>query len=247
MKELKRFLVLLLTLLTITGCELFPEFDKDLPPPPPPPVEEEKEPEEKEPILEITFPTDTIPYGDKDIEISWNSQNVSLLFVNNQKQLNPRFGTIKMSESLFSDTSFVFKAINKKKEVIKEVTIKVGNWTTSLLGLITYYPWKRSWHIITDSEGNVIESYPPSPETENDIFSFYKDGSYLFSNDPDWIGSWYLEDENSFVLDGIKIRFEVNEKELIFSWLYKFTDKNKQSFWRWSYTHFIHASDIPLG
>ena len=151
-----------------------------------------------------------------------------------------------MSESLFSDTSFVFKAINKKKEVIKELPSRwviddISSWFDYILSL------EEKLHIITDSEGNVIESYPPSPETENDIFSFYKDGSYFFSNDPDWIGSWYLEDENSFVLDGIKIRFEVNEKELIFSWLYKFTDKNKQSFWRWSYTHFIHASDIPLG
>ncbi len=215
---------------------------KEDPPPPPPPIEEDKPPveEEKDPILEITFPKDTIPYGDKDIEISWENQNVTRFFVNDEEQFYPRFGSIKISDRLFSDTIFVFRGINKEKEVNQSITIKVGNWNQSVFGLVSYFSWKKEKLTYTDLNDNLIASFSPLPGTEHWIFYFYKDGRYTVTGFTGF-QKWYIKDEHTIVFNGFERRLIISEKEMIIS--YRTVLDNQDV---WFNMHYVHASDTPL-
>ncbi len=244
MNSTHKFLTLMVGVTLVLGALLLQSgCCKEDPPPPPPPIEEDKPPveEEKDPLLEITFPKDTIPYGDKDIEISWENQNVTRLFINDEEQFYPRFGSVKISDRLFSDSTLIFKGVNKKKEVVEEVTIKVGDWYESIFGLVSYYPWKEEKFTYTDLNDNLIASFPPLPGTEHRIFYFYKDGRCFFSHTPYRVVRWYIKDKNTLVIDGEEGRLRVSEERLIISARVKFKDQEV-----WANTHYVHASDTPL-
>lgn len=243
MNSTHKFLTLMVGVTLVLGALLPQSSCCKVDPPPPPPIEEDKPPveEEKDPILEITFPEDTIPYGDKDIEISWENQNVTHLFVNDEEQLYPRFGSIKISDRLFSDTTFVFKGINKEKEVNQSITIKVGNWNESTFGLVSYFSWKEEKFTYTDLNDNLIASFPPLPGAEHWIFYFYKDGTHVCSGSPNWIVQWYIKDKNTIVINGVGERLRVSQERLILSYRAKYKGQEV-----WANTHYVHASDIPL-
>ncbi len=244
MNSTHKFLTLMVGVTLVLGALLLQSrCCKEDPPPPPPPIEEDKPPveEEKDPILEIIFPEDTIPYGDKDIEISWENQNVTRLFINDEEQFNPRFGSIKIAERLFSDTIFVFKGINKEKETTQEITIKVGNWHESVFGLISYYSWKEERFTYSDLNDNLIAWFPPLPGTEHWIFYFYKDGTHTCSGFPNWTARWHVKDKNTIIINGVEERLRVSQERLILSYRAKY--KGQEA---WANTHYVHASDTPL-
>ena len=240
MKKRQHFLILLSGLTLLSGVLLLHSCEKVVIPP----IFKEQKPkeEEKEPSLEVVFPKKTIPYGEKNVTLTWAATNTNVLFINDEEQLSAVYGSKTIYDRVFADTLFVFKAVNKEKEIIKEVTIMVGDWTTSLFGLVSYYPWKSLRHSWEDLDGNLISWTRYPEELEKDVFSFHRDGRYTVTGYAGY-QKWYIKDENTIVINNSEVRLRVDEKELILSSLSGNHYAYEQA---WSNMHLVHASDIPL-
>src|SRR5574344_576610 len=125
----KHFLTLITALLLLAGGLLVCRCEKE--PPPPPKVEPDLEP-----TLELSItPEGVIPYGEDGVVINFQTENANQVLVNGVRKPSVKSGTHTLNERIFKDTTFNVKVINIKKFIEKEVTIPVGNWTTSTFGL----------------------------------------------------------------------------------------------------------------
>ncbi len=231
MRKQKNFLILMLGLALILGALIIQSCCKP-PLPPPPPVEEEKNP-----TLEVSFPEEEIPYGEKDIVLSWTTTNTKNLYMNGIKRSGESHTIL---DRLFQDTIFVFRAVNIKKEVEKEVILKVGDWTTSTFGLVSYYPWRYKALSISDLSDKVLVRWVPNEMERSWIFYYHKNGIRTQTISPGTTELWSIEDNDFIVINGVKEGLQVNEEEMIIS---------HQTIWNgqdvWLNMIFEHASDTP--
>ncbi|MFY9117065.1 MAG: hypothetical protein WBK97_08520 [Bacteroidales bacterium] len=139
MKENHKSFLLLLVLVVIVGSQVFLSCrKKPLPPPNPPPINIEPCPE-----LEITYPEGIIPYGENNIVFSWTANNAKHVYINGVKQSSSTSGEYVITERVLKDFTINFRALNISKEIKKDVTVRVGDWKSSLHGLISYHPWEE--------------------------------------------------------------------------------------------------------
>lgn len=219
-------LVLILGSLIIQSC-----CKKPLPPPPPP-VEEEKDP-----TLEVFFPEEEIPYGEKDIVLSWTTTNAKSLYVNGVKRSGESHTIL---DRLFKDTTFIFKAVNIKKEVGKEITLNIGDWTSSTFGLVSYYPWRYDSLGVSSLDGRVLRRWSVTPEQKAVVYFYLKEGIMYSSKSPSWVNPWYILDENTIVINGSVQKLQVDDKQMILSYQ---TENHGEIVW--FDMIFEHASDVP--
>ena len=202
-------------------------------PPPPPPVEEEKDP-----TLEVFSPEEEIPYGEKNIVLSWTATNAKSVYINGIKRSGESHTIL---ERLFQDSTFIFKAVNVKKETEKEITLNVGDWTTSTFGMVSYYPWRYKKMSISDMKDNVLAWWLPDEEERSWVFYYHKNGVITFSpNLSTGRELWLIKDNSTLVKGPLELRLQVDEKEMILSYQ---TTWNGQDVW--ANMIFEHASDIP--
>lgn len=221
-------LVLILGSLIIQSC-----CKKPLPPPPPP-VEEE------DPTLEVSFPKEEIPYGEKDIVLSWITTNTKSLYINGIKRSGESHTIL---DRLFQDTIFVFRAVNVKKEVEKEVILKVGDWKTSIFGKVSRYPWRYKEMGFSDMNGKVLVRWIPTEEERSWIVYYHRNGVITFSNYPGHTELWYLKNDSTIVRNGFDFKLQVSEDEMTLSYQQEGFTWNGQSVW--INLIYEHASDTP--
>jgi hypothetical protein len=234
MKNYKENLILIIGMMIILGTHLVSCCKEPLPP--------VIEPEELEPTLELSItPEGVIPYGGERVVLGWTTTNATQVRVNDQRQISVKSGTKTIVERLFKDTTFYVKAINIKKFVEKEVTIPVGDWTTSTFGLVSYYPKRYKALGVSSMNGEILDYWIPDPELLSWIFYYHRDGRLTFSpNLSSKTESWYIEDKNTIVVNGSTHKLQVNQEEMIIS--YEVTYNGQPA---WFDMYFENASDVP--
>jgi hypothetical protein len=173
--------VLLLAMgsLLIQGCE--PE-----PIPGPPPIQ---------PKVELTVaPSGILPYG-AYCTVTWSSTDARTLTLNNKQ--TTLSGSV--TNRLFRDTIFEVVARNEPLSAKAEKEIKVGDWTTSKLGLITHAPWYYT-SVKFYRDGILLFESPLSEEERKDQHVYSVEGKHSVYRSGirigymDWI---FSQDENS--------------------------------------------------
>lgn len=175
-------IVLVILTLPFTGCK------KTDPPSPPP---------ESIPTLSVTVsPDGDLPYG-KEITISWTATNTNSITINGKHQISPSNGSFKLQ--LFRDTTFQIIARNVTQTTKVDKSIKVGDWTTSKLGLITHAPWYMTANK-RYRDGVLLVYYTLSEVERTDRYEYSINGKYSVYRAGvrigymDWI---FSPDENS--------------------------------------------------
>ncbi len=208
-----------------------------------PPLEEK----ELEPKVELTVtPEGVIPYGGS-IDVRWTAdQNTNKVVV----KVN---GVIKATSSgsasragalhlgpLFKDIMVEVIVTNVDLSAQVEKEIRVGDWTTSTFGLVSYYPWRYKALRISSLDGKILDYWILDPEVLSWVVNFYKDGRYITSNHPTVVVYWSVPDSNTIVINGSTRKLQVNQEQMIIS--YQGTYNGEQV---WFDTIYKHASDTP--
>ena len=230
----KHFLTLITALLLIAGGLLVCGCEKE--PPPPPEVEPELQP-----TLELSVtPEGVIPYGEDGVVINFQTENANQVLVNGVRKPSVKSGTHTLNERIFKDTTLNVKAINIKKFIEKEVTIPVGNWTTSTFGLVSYYPWRYKALGISNIKGEILDYWIPYPELLSWVFYYHRDGRLTYSpNLSSKTVPWYIN-KNTIVINGATYKLQVNQEEMVIS--YEVTYHGEPA---WFDMVMVHASDTP--
>jgi len=155
LSNLFTFVLLLLGTLFFGGCEKKPIII--------PPVV-------LQPTVELSIsPTGTLNYGDNCI-ITWTSTNANGgVFLNNQS-----VGTSgSITKKLFRDTTFILRGVNGSLAATNQKEVKVGDWTTSKIGLITHAPWYLWIRELQfgDNEPWYVQNLSPAQYTDYMIFT----------------------------------------------------------------------------
>jgi len=208
----------------------------------PPPVPPVVPPVELEPQVQLTVtPEGVIPYGEEKVVISWTTENANQILINGKIQPSAKSGTFTILPRLFKDTTFNIKAINVKKVVEKDLTINVGDWTTSTFGLVSYYPWRYKEHGFSSLDGEVLERWGLPAEVKSWIFYFHKDGRLTFSPGLNgYTEPWRLSGDSTIIINGAIRKLQVSQNEMIISYQMTY---NGELVWL-DLVH-EHASDIP--
>ncbi len=200
-------------LVLILGSLIIQSCCKKPLPPPPPPVEEEKDP-----TLEVFFPEEEIVNG-----VKRSGESHTIL------------------DRLFKDTTFIFKAVNIKKEVGKEITLNIGDWTSSTFGLVSYYPWRYKKMSISDMKDNVLAWWLPDEEERSWVFYYHKNGVTTYSPDLSTGRTlWSIKNDSTITSNGFDFRLQVSEEEMILSYQTRWNGQDV-----WFNLIFEHASDTP--
>lgn len=190
--------VLLLAMgsLLIQGCE--PE-----PIPGPPPIQ---------PKVELTVaPSGILPYG-AYCTVTWSSTDAKTLTLNNKQ--TTLSGSV--TNRLFRDTIFEVVARNESLSAKAEKEVKVGDWTTSKFGLVSYYPWTfKEFRVILVKDSSIVYREEPTAEEKAKRFYYHRNGD-LVTNFLAFTGKWSISEDGKFLIrDGNSEKFSVSEKELI--------------------------------
>jgi len=224
---------------TILLWSLFQSCNKESPPP------EEKE---LEPKVELSVtPEGVIPYGGS-IDVRWTADDktnkvvtkVNGVVKNISQGSASRAGALYLGP-LFKDLLISVVATNVDLSAEVEKEIHVGDWTTSTLGLVSYYPWKYDSIGISSLDGKILERWGLDPEILSWVVNFYKDGRYTVSSHPTIVEYWSAPDNNTIVINGSTSKLQVNQKEMIIS-----VQTTYNSELVWFDTIYKHASDTPL-
>ena len=227
----KHFLTPLTALLLLAGGLLVCGCEKE---PPPPEVEPELQP-----TLELSvIPEGEIPYGDV-ATLEWKTTNAFRLFINDERQDNYKEGN-KGTGKLFKDTTYTVKAQRVTLFAQKSVTIEVGDWTTSKLGLVSKYPWRYDSLGVSSLDGGVLRRWSVTPEQKDVIYYYLREGIMYSSKNSSWVNPWYILDENTIVINGSVQKLQVDDKQMILS--YQTNDHGEVV---WFDMIFEHASDTP--
>lgn len=146
-----------------------------------------------QPTVELTItPTGTLKYGD-NCTISWTSTNANGgVFLNNQS-----VGTSGgMTKKLFRDTTFILRGVNGSLTATNQKDVKVGDWTTSDVGLLTHNYWLLK-RIEYYEDSNFTDSLilVQTPERLTDKYYYYLNGKYEVIHTNGFVfggGTWSL-------------------------------------------------------
>ena len=230
----KHFLTLITALLLIAGGLLVCGCEKE--PPPPPEVEPELQP-----TLELSVtPEGVIPYGDKNVVLNWTTTNANQVLVNGERQPSAKTGIKTICNRIFKDTTFLVKAINKKKIIEKSITLKVGPWSESVFGRVSKFSWKYKAQRIS-REGVILANFWLDEEELSWVVYYHRDGRLTYSSNlSSSIDSWDLPDDNTITLNGETFKLQVTTTEMIISYEVMFNGEPA-----WFDMVFEHASDTP--
>lgn len=160
-------------------------------------------PEELKPTLEVTTsPDGVLPYG-KEFTLSWKTTNTKNLLINNKQHFPVEAGSLKLK--LFKDTTFVVTALNIVLWTKEDKEVKVGDWTTSKLGLISHSYWQKT-AVRAYRDGILLYDYPLSQYEKDEKNFFGIDGKFSVYRYDEKIGymDWrFLGDGESVVFGPI--------------------------------------------
>lgn len=151
-------------------------------------------PEELKPTLEVsTTPAGVLPYG-SEFTLSWITTNAKNLLINNKSHYPVGAGSLKLR--LFKDTIFEVRALNITLSAKADKEVKVGDWTTSKLGLITHSFWQKI-AIRAYRDGILLYDFPLNQFEKDEIITFDINGKFLVYRYGEKIGDdvWSLSSD----------------------------------------------------
>jgi len=233
MNKFKENWVFIIGMIIILGTHLVSCCKEPLPP--------VVESEELEPTLELSVaPEGVIPYGDKNVVLNWTTTNANQVLVNGERQPSAKTGIKTICNRIFKDTTFLVKAINKKKIIEKSITLKVGPWSESVFGRVSKFSWKYKAQRIS-REGVILANFWLDEEELSWVVYYHRDGRLTYSSNlSSSIDSWDLPDDNTITLNGETFKLQVTTTEMIISYEVMFNGEPA-----WFDMVFEHASDIP--
>jgi len=202
---------------------------------------------EVRPFVELSVtPEGVIPYGG-NIDIRWtadNNTNKVVLVVNGAVKetrygSNSRQGAFYV-DHLFKDAIITIIATNVYLSVEVEKEIRVGDWTTSRLGLVSKYPWAKDSLGMSSLDGKILRRWSVTPEEKAVVYFYLREGILYSSKDSSRTNPWYILDENTIVINGSVRKLQVDDKQMIISYQ---TENHGEVVW--FDMVFKHASDTP--
>ena len=168
------------------------------------------------PQVELNVPEEVIPYG-AECTIDWWTDAT---YCSLNKETVPSTGnkTIK----LLKDSLFTFIAVNNNTVMNKvEKTIRVGDWTTSLFGFLTYNePWMLK-SLRYRQNGEIVWESALNKEQITNKFYFYPDEtSAIIRSDGVTIGNgpWTLSKDGTILtMGGNYLIISLTKDQLIIS------------------------------
>lgn len=187
-------------------------------------------PEELKPTLEVsTIPAGVLPYG-SEFTLSWTTTNAKSLLINNKQHYPIETGSLKIR--LFKDTIFEVRALNIVLSAKFDKEVKVGDWTTSKIGLISHSYWQKT-AVRAYRDGILLYDYPLSQYEKDEKNFFGVDGKYRVYRYDERIGfmDWGFLGDGEFVVfglntsgaDTLKVSL-LNEGEMILSKIQPYSD-----------------------
>lgn len=134
------------------------------------------------PELTVEYSGIIVPYGWATVFTWKTSGYVDQVKINENLVQNVDSGYI-VTPALYDKTSYKIEALGPGGVTTKNISIPVGNWTTSDIGLITYGRFIADREIILNTKGDSVAHVILSRKYE---ISFNTDGSY-----DDWINGVY--------------------------------------------------------
>lgn len=128
-----------------------------------------------QPKVEMTVsPTGILPYG-ATCNVSWTSTNGKSIILNN-KSVGPE-GSV--ADKLYRDTVYTIIVTNENLSAKAEKEIKVGDWTTSDVGLLTHNYWNLK-RIEFYEDNNFTDSLKlvQTPERLTNKYYYYPNGNF---------------------------------------------------------------------
>lgn len=163
-----------------------------------------------QPKVEMTVsPTGILPYG-TICNVSWTSTNGKSITINN-KSVGP-VGSV--ADKLYKDTLYTIVVINENLSAKAEREIKVGDWTTSKFGQVSFYPWRYKEFRKT-RDGVILSQWLPSVQEKEEIVFYYKSGDRKISTYPNNVEKWSInEDGTEIILNGEKLKCSISTAEM---------------------------------
>jgi hypothetical protein len=129
---------------------------------------------------------DHLSFGEKT-NFSWSVINVPVTSITLNGIPVEKVGS-KFTGSLFENTEYLLKVVGPGGEKVEKLSIIVGDWTTSVLGLLTNKPWKLKEENVLNSKKERIDNLILSRNeiiilTKDHKYSFYWDGENVSSGD----------------------------------------------------------------
>jgi len=189
-------------------------------------------------LLTISPDGGVLPYGDKAM-ISWSSENADYCLLNNETVKTVGF----VVKQLFADTNFILLAkTDKLSSSPTEKSVKVGDWTTSRLGLLTYKdPWMLK-NLKYLQDGQVVADLILTDEEKTDTYFFTLEGKLKYCktfgvcNDNEiWS---FSSDETCILMGKDKVSYLITnlvKNELVFNIDSNYNGKPakfEQTYWR---------------
>ena len=118
--------------------------------------------------------------------------------------------------------------------------IEVGDWTTSKLGLVSKYAWRKDSLGVSSLDGEILRRWSVTPVEKDVVYYYLKEGILYSSKDPSRTNPWYILDENTIVINGSVRKLQVDDKQMIVSYQ---TENHGEVVW--FDMIYKHASDVP--
>ena len=169
------------------------------------------------PDLVISFKDTTVIYG-ANLTFSWTASNATSCQMQGFSVQSS--GSMEMKKML-RDTSLTIVGFGVGS-VSKTVTIKVGDWTTSDLGLITYSYWMlKTWKYIQD--GVVVQNVTLTKEEKEGHLQFGLDGG-LYGNGV-FSFNWSFGSSGHLLMNGWENDYSVTKTTLVISYASRYNSK----------------------
>jgi len=160
--------------------------------------------EEKAPTITVTVtPSGIIPYHDT-ATISWTSTDATKVTIDS---VEVALNGSQDFNNLIIGQNVVIEATNDTKTASETITIEVGDWTTSVYGMINHSYWRNTeaYFVVHDPvNGESTHSVPLTPEDIAQQWFYKDDGKYYVYNPGDSIAlgssQWVLDDEDPTIL-----------------------------------------------
>ncbi len=162
------------------------------------------------PTLTVTFPQGTIPYGDS-VSFSWRAEGKVSYVSLDGKEVAP-IGSYQTKRLFDSVNSYKLVASGPGGSASKTFAINVGDWTTSVYGMISHKHWIFGYWSSKDSLTGYKWLINPKSETDSRMYSisfyFRRDGVFetrnRYTNELTSTHQWSLKSDTVFSIDGGK-------------------------------------------
>jgi hypothetical protein len=189
------------------------------------------------PYVKLTVePSDTIlPYGNTCM-VTWETATVNPVYLNGEKVKYLSGGN---TYRLFANMKYTLTGHFGDYTFTDEQEVQVGDWTTSIFGLVSYYPWRYKEFRVSSLDGKILVTSPATETEKSWVICYHKDGTVSYSHTTQVV-SWFVPNDDTIIINGTTRKLQIGQEEMVLSYQ---TTYNGETVW--FDMVFEHASDTP--